>query len=236
MTQICIVSPKCTSTSAKELARVLYVPYIRLIDWDRNSDLKVINWGCSGLQGDIIINRPQFIRKSINKLTTFELLHYYIDMPSMTLSKKVALLWIQEGVVIRNKIDGSQSEGVTITGDVKVLEETEAIFYTQYIHHVKEIRINCYKDKVVSVYDKIDEGNGTFDFKYIKNAEKEIPDEIQKWLDIIYGRIGLEIYGLDVLITEEGKYYLLEVNSAPILFPITCSRIANLIKKDYFNV
>ena len=215
---------------------ILYKPYNEYNIYRQDEHL--INWGCSTLIGNIIINNSLCIRKGINKLKTFKLLCEHIDMPILTISKDVAHRWIQEGdyVVIRDRIKGSQSKGITIADSAKIVEETKAKFYTKYIHHRKEIRINCYKDKFVSAYDKVNDNKGSFDYKYIKNANEGIPLIIQKMIRIVYTKIGLDIYGLDVLITEEGEYYLLEVNSAPILFPITCSRLVSLIKKDYFNV
>jgi hypothetical protein len=41
------------------------------------------------------------------------------------------------------------------------------------------------------------------------------------------------MFGLDVLQSPKGKWFLLEVNSAPILFPITYKRLANKIKQEF---
>ena len=47
--------------------------------------------------------------------------------------------------------------------------------------------------------------------------------------------IGLDMFGLDVLLTPKGKHFLLEVNSAPILFQITERRLAKAIKRSIEN-
>lgn len=242
MNNILVVSPNCTSDSAVGLAELLDVPYYSKERYDNSianatGHSKVINWGCSRINEDnILLNKPRAVRRSLNKLRTFELLSEHVRMPVMTLSKEEAKQWAEQGrqVVIRNRIKGSKSQGVFITYDPADVETMPAKFYTRFIENCTEVRVNVYKEKILTVYHKVP-SNGDFRFKIQMGAETNPPLEIVDMVYKVGEHIGLDMYGLDVLLTPKGKYFLLEVNSAPILFPITMKRLAKSIKKEYEN-
>ena len=83
------------------------------------------------------------------------------------------------------------------------------------------------KDTVVDA-----QGENVFSLKLLKG---EPHDELQEMVNDVYEKIGLDICGLDVLLTHKNKFKLLEVNSGPMLFGVTGVRIVNAIKKDIDN-
>lgn len=237
-----IVSPSCTADSALDLANRLNVDYIRSDKDDPytfNDEANIINWGCSRIKGgNVILNNPRAVRRSLNKLRTFELLSDKVRMPTMTLDTQQASQWASDGrkVVVRSLIKGCKSKGITITRDPTEVTTLPAKFYTRFIANCTEYRINVYKGKVVTVYRK-EPSNGDFRFKIQLGdvIEATYTETLKEFIKAVDENIKLDMYGLDMLYTPKGKWFLLEVNSAPILFPITFKRLAKLIKQEYLQ-
>jgi|SRR5687768_7866520 len=231
-----IVSPKCTSDSAMDLSERLGIEYVGKEDnISFGEGFQVINWGCSRLDAkDIILNKPRAVRRSLNKIRTFELLSPHVRMPVMTQDKQEAISWAMAGrkVVCRELIKGCKSKGITITNLITDIDEIPAKFYTRFIANCTEYRINVYKGKVYSVYYKLP-SNGDFRFKIQLDKEEEYQAILQDMISAVHEHIGLDMFGLDILKSPKGKWFLLEVNSAPILFPITYKRLAKQIKQDF---
>jgi glutathione synthase/RimK-type ligase-like ATP-grasp enzyme len=237
-----IVSPSCTADSAVQLASFLEVGHVNIADIHDayEPDQKIINWGCSRIEGfsadRIVLNKPGAVRRSLNKLTTFKLLSDKVRMPTMTLDKEEAKGWAAQGrtVVCRNRIKGCKGQGITKSKNPSEIESIEAKFYTRFIANCDEYRINVYKGRVLTVYYKEPAGND-FRFKIKLNEEEDFQECVQEMINAVHEHLKLDMFGLDVLHTPKGKYFLLEVNSAPILFPITIKRLAKEIKKDFVN-
>jgi len=235
-----IVSPLCTADSAKDLANRLGIQWVEKADnitW--GDTFRVINWGCSRLKAEnIILNDPRAVRRSLNKLRTFELLSDKVKMPTMTLDKEEAKQWAMDGrkVVVRNRVKGCKSQGITITKDTHDIAILPAKFYTRFIANCTEYRVNVYKGKVLTVYRKEPCGND-FRFKIQLGPliEATYDETLKDFINNVDEHIKLDTYGLDMLHTPKGKWFLLEVNSAPILFPITYKRLAKAIKQDLFE-
>lgn len=230
---IIIVSPNCTADSAKDLADRLGVEYHHG-NKTFDDEFKIINWGCSRLKGNIILNKPRAVRRSLNKIRTFELLSEHVRMPVMTENPQEAVEWASSGrkVVCRELVKSCKSKGITITNDPWKVGSIPAKFYTRFIANCTEYRINVYKGSVITVYYK-QPSNGDFRFKIQNGEELAYQALVQDMIDNVHEHIGLDMFGLDVLKSPKGKWFLLEVNSAPILFPITYKRLANKIKQEY---
>jgi RimK-like ATP-grasp domain. len=239
---IIIVSPSCTADSAKDLANWLDIDYLPIDKYINDHEFwdhyKIINWGCSKIPHtqakNIILNQPRSIRRSLNKIRTFELLSDKVRMPIMSLDKQEAIGWAMTGrrVVCRELAKSCKSRGITITNLITDIESIPAKFYTRFIANCTEYRINVYKGKVYTVYRK-DPCGGDFRFKIQLNKEEEYQTAVQDMITAVHEYIGLDMFGLDVLQSPKGKWFLLEVNSAPILFPITYKRLANKIKQEF---
>ena len=238
---IIIVSPGCTADSAQDLASRLGIDCIVKQGTDEypvyDKNINIINWGCSRIKGGrVLLNQPRAVRRSLNKIRTFELLSEHIRMPVMTLEKAEAVGWAQQGrkVVCRSLIKGCKSRGITLTNNPEEVQAIEAKFYTRFIANCTEYRINVYKGQVLTVYRK-EPSNGDFRFKIQNGEEVAYQALVQDMIDAVHEHINLDMFGLDVLKSPKGKWFLLEVNSAPILFPITYKRLANKIKQEYMQ-
>lgn len=240
MSKLLVVSPTCTADSAFELANLIGGIHVKIDEFTGHysDDHKIINWGCSKIPhtpaSQIILNKPGAVRRTLNKITAFGLLSDHVRMPVMTQDKDDAYGWACDGrkVVVRNRIKGCKSQGITITNKPEDILNLEAKFYTRFIANCNEFRVNCYKGKVLSVYYK-QPCNGDFLFKIRINDNDVWQAKVQDMIDAVHEHVKLDMFGLDVLVSPKGKHFLLEVNSAPILFQIAANRLAKAIKKDF---
>lgn len=237
--KIAVISPKCTSQSAKYIAEQLktwyndvtyYNPYQ---DYPSQSFDLVVNYGCSSnVPLCKRINEPRSVAVAINKLDTFKAVKKDLRVVYTT-KKDQALKWIKDGfhVVIRETSVGNRSEGVTITDKEEDINSKLAVFYTKYEPNFYELRVNCFKNKILTILQKEDV-DGVFQFKLIRGEPHK---ELQEIVDEVYNNIGLDICGLDILLTEENKFKLLEVNSGPMLFGQTGIKMVEAIHKEIEN-
>lgn len=229
-----IVSPKCTSISAKYLAETLDIEHhvingsVNLTQYD-----KVINWGSSEfIDAKNIVNNPLGVHLAVNKLTTFAQLKDKVPLPLVTKDQDVALEWLKKGywVVCREFTSSSKSKGTTIVSDEYNLRNIKAKFYTSYIPHNKELRVNVFRNKIVTVLEKQHSNNNNeFSFKYLHGYKNK---DLSLCVPVISKAMGLDFYGLDVLLMKNDNLCVLEVNSAPTLFGITATKMANLLQKE----
>lgn len=236
MPNVTVVSPKCTSESAKWLVEYLgcdyHNPYAERKFNYREYDT-VINYGVSEpLTVNHILNHPESIRISVNKLATFSRLKDKVPMMLHTQNKEEAREWLRQGhwVVIRSTLVGHRSEGTTITENESDLDSIPGVLYTMYIPHTNEFRVNCYKGKILSVLDKV-ENNGNFEFKLLRKSPHPHLDYMAK---TVYEQTKLDIAGIDVLLTEDNQLCFLEVNSGPALFGTTSLKLGELLKKELY--
>lgn len=232
-----VISPKCSSESAKYLADHLECEYVNPYKTGRLNfeDYKVVvNYGVSeSIRANKVINSPTSIRRSVNKLHTFDLVKDSVPIMEYTISKEKAKEWVRAGywVVIRETVEGSRSSGVLITGNIEDIENSNAPLYTMYVPHTNELRVNCYKGKVLTVLDKVADSEGNFDFQLLSKFKHPWLADLVK---NVHEKIGLDIMGLDVLLTERNELCFLEVNSAPSLFGVTSTKIATALWKEVY--
>lgn len=234
MNNIVIVSPKCTSKSAKYLAEQLGADYFNPYKDNRTDFTEyktVINWGCSyPLIGDKILNHFTSVGNAVDKIATFKLLDGVANIIPWTKNVKVAEQWIKEGntVVARELQSASKSKGITMINDASELYKKNYKFFTKYLDHIGEFRINVFKGKIVSMLEKVPQ-NGEFKFKLVRG---EPIDELTDMCKAVDSKLGLDFYGLDVVFDINNKPVLLEVNSAPIMFGSTGTKFVQLFKKE----
>lgn len=234
MSGILVVSPECSKESAKYLAELLNADYKKVgneIDYTKYS--AIINYGSSkvSLPDVKVINTPKAVRLCINKISTFKRVKHTVQW---TKDKEVALSWLQKdgAVVAREKECGNKSSGVVVCEDMSTFSTAKAKFWTRYFWHDHEVRINVFKGKVLSVYEKVIE-DGFFVFKQLK-IEGEHP-QVMEMIDSITNNIGIDLYGMDVLVNSTGKCRLLEVNSGAVLSEGTEDTLVSEIRKELPN-
>jgi glutathione synthase/RimK-type ligase-like ATP-grasp enzyme len=170
----------------------------------------------------------------IQKHVTFDKLKKHNITVPYTTDLEEAATWLEEGetVVSRAVDDGHNGKGLTYITNQKELHNTKAVFWTKFIDHTNEFRINIWRNKVVSVYDKIQK-NELFHFKHFKGVEEQ--PQLLFLVNTIYNTIGLDFCGLDVLRDKEGNLHLLEINSAPTLHKETLENLTKIIKEEIKN-
>lgn len=197
----------------------------------------LFNYGISKLTNGVRkLNKALFVKTSISKINSFNIFKATnIPCPNFTTDYKEALTWVKDHIIaVRSIENGNNTDGLTFCQTKACITKNKtAPLFTQYIPHNKEFRINCWKDEIVSVYEKILVNNNTgFKFKLLKNFnDNEITTIVQK----LYKALPLDWYGLDIILGEDNKYYVLEINSAPILFPYTINKLINKLKKELIN-
>lgn len=231
MSQICVVSPKCTSKSAKWMAESLDADYINPYKQDKYNFTEyktVINYGSSGImKTKSVINHPDAVARAVDKVLTFKYLEGYCNLPEWTTSFEEARTWTASGTVLcREKKTAKNGKGITYSS--KPEEVVEAAFYTKYVPHKAEYRVNVFRGKIISVLEKVSQPDGTFKWKLIRNSKYKFGTFIKA----IESKLGLDLYGMDILLGHDGKLTLLEVNSGPALFGQTAIQMLSVIKKE----
>jgi len=233
MPKLIIISPKVGFESASNLAEVLGVPYENPFETGNRNYKQydfVFKYGFSRkIVANKVLNKTKNVEISRDKIKTLDYLKEVCLTVPYTKDIKEAEAWIKSGVVARNLIKGADGEGVEFCWNKTDLAKAKAKFYTKYIKHTNEFRVNIFRDIVVSVYDKIDK-NGIFNFKLFKGVENH--PQLQHIAKCVHEKVGLDWCGVDVLRDSKGNLHLLEVNSAPVLYPHTLHKLAAILKKE----
>lgn len=241
-----IYSHNQKSRSAKMLATALDAKIIRhTLSLFRGASHKtVINWGSSGLPDQVhrsqVVNKPGCVANAINKIRTFNLLTTAdVRVVPFTVDAREARLWLERGerVFARTRFKGHDGQGIV---DMTSLEFfTPAPLYTKYIHAEKEYRITVCNGKAVfnqrkvrvdtpplnGYNDSIKTTAGGYGFKAVT---LNIPQGVQAQSIAAVEALGLVFGGVDVL-WDGTRAYVLEINTAPALTPLSCQALADAL-------
>jgi len=238
MKKAIILYPDIAKDSANELADALGIDRENPYETKNRHFLAydtVIRYGFSRpVAANSFINHRKGINRAINKLKVFSLLKDSVKTLEFTEDINVAKKWLKDGhyAVARAKGDSSNGIGVSYCDTLEELEEAPALFWTKYVFHEKEYRVNFWRDEVISVYDKI-VPNHDFKFKLMFSLTKH--PQLLDFAEKIYDKIGLDFYGADFLCDEKGTLHLLEINSSPVLFPHTIKKLKAKLEKELQN-
>lgn len=236
-----LIPYKVGSASAKALAEALDIKRIRQEGPQINlRGQTLINWGCSNITRQIlnadVLNKPEAIQKSVNKLTAFQCFEDAdVDIPEFTTSIDDARSWINDGkkVVCRTKLSSYGGEGIVIAERADQL--VEAPLYVKYIPKEQEYRVHVLhgntffaqrKARKLEVPD--DQVNwqvrnlaGGFIYA---NQNVEISEEVRTQSVAAVSALGLDFGAVDVVVTQRGRVYVLEVNTACGLQGLTLTK------------
>lgn len=240
--KILVISPDIAKESAKFLAKELKAvwknPYNIDILYDKYNIIFKYGY-CSPINVDKettkVFNKSIPSKIAIDKIKTFNRLKEFDFCPMFTKKKAVATTWLNEGetIVGRTITTGNNGNGLFYITNPNFREEY--LFYTKYINHTHELRVNCWKNKVISIYNKTRYEYGALRegrFKFTLWKGQENHPQLIGMIEKIRSKINLDFYGLDVVLDENGKLWMLEINTAPILFPYTCKKLVQSIKKE----
>jgi hypothetical protein len=220
-----VLTSKYSKESALALGEALgcsvYNPYQREFYKGSNLDGGVnYNMGCSSPAFANLLNQPEYVLKCVDKIATFNLLeqHNVLIVP-WTRDKAVAQGWLDSDRIIVNRATttGKANEGLSYS--YKGLEDTrdiplsdDAIIWTRYVNHTRELRAYVFKGKAPLIFEKVDV-NGQWFFKPVQGNTKLL-DQVGRSQAAFS---GLVFSAFDILECVTGDYYTLECNSAPSL-------------------
>lgn len=234
-----VISPKAGTESATALAEMLGCKYENPYETG-NRNFKghgvVLKYGFSKKietdKNTVVLNKAKSVALVLDKIKTFELFKEDDFFVPFTKSINEAMQWLKMGatVVARETATGHDSEGILFCDTIAELKLAPAVFWTPYIGHTHEFRVNCWRDEVVSIYEKAEREEDTLRFRFNLFQGQEKHPQLVNMCEKIYKKTGLDWYGIDVLRTDSGDLIALEINSAPILFPFTMKRLAEKLK------
>lgn len=235
--KIAILSPNVSKESAGILAEALNADLIFPYVTEERDFTKydyVFKYGFSKkikAKKGATLNKSNSVNIARDKILTFLALKGDNTTVPFTQDVMEAVQWLKDGhnVVARLFAKEANGKGITYCTTLEELNHAPAIFWTKQIHEAQELRIYLWRNKVLSIYIK-DRENGTFVFKLNKGQEEH--PQLVDMANKVYKNIGLDFCGLDVLTDVDGTLLLLEVNSAPILFPYTCKKLVGCINSE----
>ena len=236
---------KSGSASAKALAEALGVKRIRHEGPALYVKSVILNWGSSKpkrkLAGQIVNSFPA-VSVAGNKLETFKALSGYVPLPDWTEERVDALWWLDGGhsVVCRTVLTGHSGAGIKIAS--KEEDVVNAPLYTKYIKKKDEYRLHVFRDNVFFVQRKArkkdvpddqvnwqirNHGNG-FIFAH---EGVDVPAKVKDDAIMAVKQLGLDFGAVDVVRGTDGKFYTLEVNTAPGLEGTTLQKYVEVFKE-----
>lgn len=230
-----ILPYKPASASAKDLATALGAKRIKHVGGayrGLRGDV-VINWGSTKPQLFAtfrervrLLNPPEAIQVSVNKLKTFEKLkEAEVAHPEWDIAKVWAEGRIRAGkkIVCRTNLEGYGGAGIVIAETVEEL--VDAPLYVQYVPKQEEYRVHVMNGEAFFVQRKarkLEVPDDQVNWK-VRNLEGgfiyanqnvEVAQEVSDQAVKAVGALNLDFGAVDLIVTNRGKVYTLEVNTA----------------------
>jgi hypothetical protein len=237
MGKTAVICADISVESAGRLAEILNVDCynVTLEPFDADKYDHIINYGTSnpvfGLNHQKYLNKPEAVEICKNKISTIKRLVGKCNVVEYTKSREKAEVWMkQDGVVVARALqEGSQGRGISYCRTQQELDNAEAKFWAKAVFHDAEVRINVFKGKILSVFKK-EEVNGFIEFVHLPIVGES--PQVTKMIEAIQEGIGIDFYGMDVVVNDQGECTLLEVNSGAILQPEAEKALVGMIKKE----
>lgn len=227
---IWVYSGNRPSNGAKELAKLPGFKRCRTGKFVKEKDV-FVNWGTTNLQGlnagmvlgTYFLNTNDAVKRAADKLKTFKAL---VDIQTVpwTTEQSVVEEWSEQGATIvgRQTLTGHSGDGIIIIDKGEPIQPAK--LYTKYIFKEKEYRVHVVGVKVIDTQRKIrDPGREPTSWKVRSHANGFIfarngidPDNDRNSLAVAaIQSLGLDFGAVDIIQDKHGKYYVLEVNTAP---------------------
>jgi glutathione synthase/RimK-type ligase-like ATP-grasp enzyme len=209
----------------------------------------ILNWGAETLPDILlnckVINTPEAIEKTTNKLNFFLLMYETGNedlIPWWSAFKKDAKERMKEEkctIVCRRVLRGHGGEGITVCERADQL--VDAPLYVQYIPKKFEYRIHVFNGEVIDAQEKrrdrevpddeVDWRIRNHDNGFIyARQELEVPDAVMKAAVTAINSTDLHFGAADIIYNEkQSRAYVLEINTAPGLEGTTIERYADAI-------
>lgn len=252
MKTVRILPYKMASVSARLLARELSV--LRIYP-DRNTyrykrNHLIVNWGLSVIPSclshvpsDCILNHPDAVAISSNKISTFNRFFQqcFYDIPDWSCDKDMAIRWVEEGhtVYCRTTVTGHGGDGIVVAESID--EIVEAKLYTKGVANETEYRVHVFNGEIIDFVKKAKRRNqDNQPSHHIRNYKQgwvfvregvQLPQVVEEAARGAIKALGLSFGAVDVCQTTEGKACVFEVNTAPGIMNTSVERYAEAIRR-----
>ena len=240
-----------TSPTGRVLAKALDLKYGHLGDgqpprrFQRRHERAMnagtlIRWGATDplAERGFVLNSYKSIAAASNKLRTLRTLQEAgVPVPAFTTSAGDAANW--NTVVLARQSYGSRGR------DIRIFQPGEfpqgGTFYTQYVPNQREYRIHVFQGKVIRVQGKYLDFPEAHTNPYVKNhgqgfrfrapSRQLNSDRTQAAIDAV-ASLGLDFGAVDLLVGEDRRCYVLEVNTAPACSPLTAEAYVKAFARE----
>lgn len=239
------------SASCKALAEALGIKRVKLQGgvWRGRQGDFLINWGSSSPQvrqvagGATILNSPEAIKVSGNKLASFKALKEAgVSVPEFKETREGLEDWLggTKKIVCRTTLTGHSGQGIVIAETLD--QVVDAPLYVKYIPKEHEYRVHVMKGEVFFVQRKarkLDVPDDQVNWKVrnldggfiYANQAVECPDEVKEQAKKATEALGLDFGAVDVIVKRNQEVYVLEVNTACGLSGTTLDRYVEALKQ-----
>lgn len=189
-----------------------------------------------------LLNCPDAVIRAINKRTAFEVwAGHHVSTVPWTANKAVAQEWLNAGntVVVRKLLTSHEGNGIIIIEPGQQLPD--APLYSRYIFKVREFRVHVTRDKAFASHMKIKDPKvaapKTWKVRSYANGfifqRNNVPVSAERDALAIQAveTLGLDFGAVDIIEDKHGKFYVLEVNTAPGIEGQTTPAYAGAIKE-----
>jgi glutathione synthase/RimK-type ligase-like ATP-grasp enzyme len=206
----------------------------------------VINWGSSRIpdhiRGSRLLNAPDAVAMCSNKRSFFNQIAWNgenVRVPENTTDQNEAMRWVLDGGVVcaRTVLSGHSAEGLVILESG--IDFVAAPLYTRYIKKTEEWRIHVFEGRVIARQQKLKRNdfdgevnwrirNHDNGFIYAREVEEPHQDIVDQAVAAVAAIPGLDFGAVDVIWNQQqGRAYVLEINTAPGLSGQTVTDYAN---------
>ena len=191
----------------------------------------LVNWGSTEHFGQLrehprlILNKQGAVAKAANKLSSFSVFaEAGVPIPEYTIHPGVASGW-GSTFMARTKLTGHSGDGIIVVEKGTRMEDIpKAPLYVQYVFKVKEYRVHVVNGKVIDTQQKIrDPDREPLTWKIRSHAngfifarDNVVPDVNRDDVAIsACVALDLDFGAVDIIQHSDGRYLVLEVNTAP---------------------
>ena len=232
------------SNGAKNLAVALNCKRNKLGVWPPrifNNDRVIINWGCSKplptsitANGRTLLNKPEAVSRAANKLNTFNTLKTHNDIRIPKFYTQQDFNVVKERLnspdrivfVARSLLSGHSGQGITILRNGNTIPNDTKVV-VEYIKKQAEYRAHVAMGRMILLAQKRKRSNTeqTQDQQLIRSCDNgwvhavnnvdPPPEDLELMCIKAVQYLGLDFAAVDVIVSQDGKVYILEVNTAP---------------------
>lgn len=202
----------------------------------------VLCWGCSA-HDPLVKHRPT-LNGNVNRYNKFQALEQFqreeIVTPTLVGGDRLRedLYPMKLGPWFGRNVSHAKGKDIKIFKTFKdVLKERSKDFYTLYVPHTRELRVWTFLGKSFAVYHKHYKNPSLDNYKNLECRSELLENmlnvrRLTKSAELAVESLGMDFGAVDVLEGEDGRFYVLEVNSMPdisSMIRVSGIRLAELI-------